>query len=135
MKIHVSDRQRVEKLISRLTGKIAIISITDPDEPVVFYRYTNVLRLQFHDFNQIWPQLTKRTYFNESMAEQIVDFVENNKTVDDLIVHCEAGISRSPAVAAAICEYLNIYHSFFKTHIPNTMVFAILRVKFGFLRN
>lgn len=132
MQIHVSSREAVEGILSHLTGKVAIISVTDPDEPTVCDDHANILRLQFHDLDKIWPQLTTVTYFDESAAEQIVDFVENNKTVDHLIVHCEAGISRSPAIAAAICEHLNIYHSFFKTHTPNTMVFTILRVKFGF---
>ena len=37
-------------------------------------------------------------------AEKIANFVENNKN-DLIIVHCDAGISRSSAVAAAILRH------------------------------
>lgn len=44
----------------------------------------------------------------EEDAKKILDFVLKYKDdVNDIIVHCEAGISRSPAVAIALSEILN----------------------------
>jgi len=141
MQVHVSSKQQVNDLVSGLEGTIAAISVTDPDEPMVYiniprdpYGEQYICRLQFHDLNQICPQLNEVTYFNTEMAREIATFVDVNKEVDHMVVHCEAGVARSPAIAAAICESMNIPHNFFRTHIPNTMVFSILRVALGFRR-
>ncbi|MDY4790425.1 MAG: hypothetical protein SO179_07680 [Bacteroidales bacterium] len=91
--------------------KTAIISITDTDKAdVVFEKNeTNgiraVLKLKFDD--------VERDYKNEHCitkedAENIVKFVNKNKNkVDKFIVHCEAGVSRSAGVGAAIMKALN----------------------------
>lgn len=129
MKIHISNRQVVEELISNLTGTIAVISITDPDTPTVCDNCNNVLRLQFHDLDKIWPQLNEVTYFNDAMADAIIKFIIANKSTDHMIVHCEAGVARSPAIAAVINEYHNIQHTVFQKYCPNTMVLSILRAR------
>ena len=91
--------------------KTAIISITDTDKADVIFEKneTNesraVLRLKFDD--------VERDYKNEHCitkedAESIVKFVNKNKNkVDKFIVHCEAGVSRSAGVGAAIMKALN----------------------------
>ena len=91
--------------------KTAIISITDTDKADVIFdkNETNgiraVLRLKFDD--------VERDYKNEHCitkedAENIVKFVNKNKNkVDEFIVHCEAGVSRSAGVGAAIMKALN----------------------------
>ena len=91
--------------------KTAIISITDTDKADVIFdkNETNgiraVLRLKFDD--------VERDYKNEHCitkedAENIVKFVNKNKNkVDKFIVHCEAGVSRSAGVGAAIMKALN----------------------------
>jgi predicted protein tyrosine phosphatase len=46
--------------------------------------------------------------FSNAQAVQIVDFVERMKNrVNGFLIHCEAGVSRSAAVAAAIELMLN----------------------------
>jgi len=132
MQIHVSDRRRVCGLVASLEGSVAVISITDPGEPTVDIDCAAILQLQFHDLNLIWPQFTEVTYFDTEIAHEIVAFVEANKEVNHMVVHCEAGIARSPAIAAAISEYLGQYHTYFHSHVPNTMVYCILRIAFGF---
>ena len=91
--------------------KTAIISITDTDKADVTFEKneTNgiraVLKLKFDD--------VERDYKNEHCitkedAENIVKFVNKNKNkVDKFIVHCEAGVSRSAGVGAAIMKALN----------------------------
>lgn len=84
--------------------------------------------------DKIWPQLNEVTYFDNVMADAIIKFVIANRGVDHMIVHCETGIARSPAIAAAISEHCNIPHTIFQQYCPNTMVFSILRTRFGFNR-
>lgn len=91
--------------------KSAIISITDTDKADVIFEKNEangiraVLRLKFDD--------VERDYKNEHCitkedAESIVKFVNKNKNkVDKFIVHCEAGVSRSAGVGAAIMKALN----------------------------
>ena len=91
--------------------KSAIISITDTDKADVIFEKNEangiraVLRLKFDD--------VERDYKNEHCitkedAENIVKFVNKNKNkVDKFIVHCEAGVSRSAGVGAAIMKALN----------------------------
>ena len=66
-----------------------------------------------------------------NQAEEILKFVETHKNVDNILVHCEAGTSRSPAIAAAIA---NIYNKgedkiwFHEPYIPNKLVYnAVLK--------
>lgn len=63
--------------------------------------------------------------FSEEDAKKIVDFVEKYKdTVDELWIHCYAGISRSQAVAAAISKYYTgDDEQYFRVGIPNMRVF------------
>ena len=91
--------------------KTAIISITDTDKADVIFEKNEingiraVLRLKFDD--------VERDYKNEHCitkedAENIVKFVNKNKNkVDKFIVHCEAGVSRSAGVGAAIMKAIN----------------------------
>ena len=91
--------------------KTAIISITDTDKADVVFDKNEVngiravLRLKFDD--------VERDYKNEHCitkedAENIVKFVNKNKNkVDKFIVHCEAGVSRSAGVGAAIMKALH----------------------------
>ena len=65
--------------------------------------------------------------FDEEDAKKIKNFVDNmNKRgdVQTLLIHCAAGVSRSPAVAAAICQYLfGNDGNFFKTQLPNKYIY------------
>ena len=120
-----------------------LISITDPDSPDA--ALTNdpkrlvVLRQKFSDVGEnieshriAWPG-SPLIRFNEAHTKEIVDFVTNHKDLD-IVVHCEAGISRSPAVAAAICNYINGPRSdaaYFKNYIPNSFIYNKLIVAFN----
>lgn len=43
-------------------------------------------------------------------AKEILDFVDKHKDADRIVVHCSAGISRSPAVGVAIAGHFNLWH-------------------------
>ncbi len=63
--------------------------------------------------------------FDDKDAKNIVDFVEAFKNeVDLIVVHCEAGISRSSATAGALSLILNgSDKEFFKGYHPNMLVY------------
>ena len=91
--------------------KTAIISITDTDKADVIFekneinRIRAILKLKFDDVERDSKDLHCIT---KEDAESIVKFVNKNKNkVDKFIVHCEAGVSRSAGVGAAIMKALN----------------------------
>jgi predicted protein tyrosine phosphatase len=65
--------------------------------------------------------------FNKEQAEQILDFMDDKwDQADALMVHCMAGMSRSPAIAAAIKEIKDKESKeFFESgeYMPNQLVF------------
>ena len=63
--------------------------------------------------------------FNVKMAKHILDFVNMWKySVDLIIVHCEAGISRSAGVASALSLILNGTDDYyFKHYLPNILCY------------
>lgn len=70
------------------------------------------------------------TLFSEIHADQILDFVlAHAEQIDWLLVHCEAGANRSPAVAAALTrifrcgEHLRFFE---RRKAPNTLVYELL---------
>lgn len=96
-----------------------IISVTMPTTPLAGIHETDktlgILRLTFND---IYPMnipewkvkelFGEPILFSQEMADSICDFVEKHKdNVSTIIVHCEAGHSRSPAIAAALCQYFD----------------------------
>lgn len=92
----------------------AVISITDPDnrEPAKFSTtdfIKDVLYIKCFDVDKgsanfhCYPERFKKGVFTKDHAIQILDFVEEMKNdIEILVVHCDAGISRSSGVAAAL---------------------------------
>ena len=114
MKILVMSREHARRWSYENKDGIptAIISITDPHSPINRFDgaglrghpngIKSILRLQFADVDRGSPGC-----ITSWDAESIVRFVNRNlDKVERLIVHCEAGQSRSAGVAAAILKYL-----------------------------
>lgn len=66
--------------------------------------------------------------FNERMARAIREFVEKHADkIDILYCQCEAGISRSAGIAAAVSKHMTGNDEFFyKNYHPNTLVYRLL---------
>jgi predicted protein tyrosine phosphatase len=119
----------------------AVISITDPvfshpNLPTSPYRQ-GVLQLYFSDVEERVARLKRLTpqvvAFTAEMAAQIVTFVQENmeQGVTLFLVHCEAGMSRSAGVAAAISRFYNGEDTFFQMHYrPNVWVQRLLAEEF-----
>lgn len=106
----------------------AAISISSDPEFFATLQEENrmgLLQLCFLDVNSINP-----SSFKADQANQIIDFTFYMlPRIECLLVHCEAGVSRSPAIAAAISVMLwgeNTDRIYFKNYTPNTFVYTKL---------
>ncbi|CAM4214210.1 dual specificity protein phosphatase family protein [Listeria booriae] len=102
-------------------------------------KYQGVLEVHFNDINEeddYWGLSKKESdemvLFNKKHAEMIHDFVDQFSEISQIVVHCNAGVSRSSAVAMQLAEYTNDLDTYaklreIKRYIPNTRVLAIMR--------
>ncbi len=116
-----------------------IISIRNPDSPPVDVPSRTgcrgVLRLGFHDIEPPKMSPGEKLMMPEH-ARRICQFVaEHLHQVDLIVCQCEAGQSRSPAVAAALaCALGQDYRKFFALYGPNRHVYRlVLRAASGVL--
>lgn len=93
-----------------------------------------VLPLEFDDFTQVYPKhviygLSRLpVFFDNKFADKILNFVQINKKFVDLIIcKCEAGISRSAGVAAALRKlFSQDVEDVFRRAVPNTLVYSTI---------
>ncbi|MGZ3530465.1 MAG: hypothetical protein ACXVAR_03095 [Vulcanimicrobiaceae bacterium] len=116
MKISIMSRVQAERY--RPDGRAAIISITDADpfgsRPAGFEAdwYAMVHREQFDDIHDDGdPYFTAISWVQ---AERIAAFIQcaHESEIDELVIHCEAGISRSAGIAVAACSIIGIDDEF-----------------------
>jgi len=97
-------------MIDQNVGDRFVISIVSPGRVHPNIIGTNVHKFHFHDVTQVYEvadgQLIRP--MSETIADQIAEIAIKNVTVKEWIIHCEAGISRSPGVAIAISKYIKL---------------------------
>ena len=107
MKIRVVNRSFVENNQSILK-KFNVISIYGSKSfTPVNVEVENLLELQFDDVTE---EMSGKIVFNKVLAIKVKEFFE--KIANDnnsLLVHCDAGISRSGAIGYIANEYFNKY--------------------------
>ncbi len=134
MQFTVADRERIEAAV-RVRTAYAVISIHDPEKPKPRVRrqagLRGVLYLAFHDAE---PSVQMRlpehvVLMTRKQAEQIWAFArEYAAQVKTIVVQCEQGMSRSPAIAEALSEtYGNGSATFLKNYQPNQYVYQLMR--------
>lgn len=89
-----------------------IISITSSPDGVARLRANKtcrgVLRVSFPDADVPSDQHAEGVLFSREQAMKVWTFVQQHlPEIERIIVHCDAGVSRSPAVAAALARVLN----------------------------
>ena len=80
------------------------ISIADPDTDAarLSRRFAAVLRLNFTDV--VEPEDPSDVIFSDDHARAIRDFIDSWPDAARIVVHCHAGMSRSPGVALGLCD-------------------------------
>lgn len=133
MEIIVTNREEIEHgLVVR--SSYLLISIRDPDKGPVRYKkpcgLVAALEIAFHDAEPTagFTPPSNIQMMTHANAQQIADFiVQQTGHVDTLVVHCEQGMSRSPAVALAIAEYFELNTSWIeKSYQPNQYVYGLV---------
>lgn len=88
----------------------AIISICNTNGSMVHWfndNHNNVLNLDFDDVT-FTDEEAGSYALTGSQASMIVDFFEQHTDAKNMVVHCEAGISRSAAVAVCFVDFLRM---------------------------
>ena len=86
-----------------------VISIVSPYREHPKIEGSNVWRFHFHDVTEEYflekQNVTIRP-MGKAIAESIADLAMKNRDDDRWVIHCEAGISRSPGVAIGLAKYI-----------------------------
>jgi hypothetical protein len=98
----------------RPPGNCALISITDPGKAPASLRegWTAVLRIAFDDIDPVsYPDdYEGLREVSTEQAAQMADFcLAHAFRCRRLVVHCRYGVSRSAAVAKALCEFTGLW--------------------------
>ena len=98
----VLSREDAERYEPR--SKEICISISDPHAPParVSTLFAAVLRLNFDDVTE--RDEPTDVLFAEDHARAIRQFVDSWPSARRVVVHCNAGVSRSPGVALGLCD-------------------------------
>lgn len=150
MKYNIQIMSRYEAILTDtkdLNDNTIIISINSINQKHHIFKNDKIIDILYLDFEDLtykhieyYNSKNDTSYINKtinlSQVRQIKDFVDKYKsTVNNIIVHCEMGISRSSAVGCILSKYLNGNDTyFFKTgkYIPNDLVYDIMSRGFGY---
>lgn len=118
-----------------LTEDYIVISINDTNHNTVIYDNEHIidkLKLWFDDIDIPIPSYQLMLQID---AQKIKNFIDTYKDkVNNVIVHCTAGISRSGAVGCTIARYLNNDDEYLLAtgkYIPNKHVYKLMCEVFG----
>ncbi len=134
MNFFVLSRDEAELGVG-LSTPYVVISITDPDSPPPQIpappACRDLLTLRFHDVEPLdafgFPPGLK--IMDVDQARAVWAFANKHRSeVEAVVIHCEQGMSRSPAVAAALARGWGYDETrFFRAHDPNRHVYQLLR--------
>jgi len=133
MNVYVTDRAGARTL--RPSHPFVWISISTPGDPaaVVSEGHRGVLRLWFHDLDTAPGEAFGKVYgphrlFNDRMAHEVIRFVSAaiRVGIQDFCVHCDAGVSRSGAVAMWMSDAFRALIFSSKGLVPNARVRRML---------
>lgn len=111
--------------------KRALISLVSPGQPEANLQpgaWTDVLRMKFHDFH--WDDGVHKV-ITKAQAIEILQFLTKNQhDAEEVIVHCEMGVSRSAAVSMFIADIYNLaFDRTYNRH--NRYVYTMLKRAYG----
>ena len=116
-----------------ITKNAIMIRILEPrgEDLYLLYpeKYKNILEVRFDDITEeIEDERYKDMFklFNEDNFKDILEFIKNNE-FEELIVHCNAGVSRSAAIMISLMKLINredVVEEIIKSgrYVPNKLV-------------
>lgn len=132
MNLRVADRDEIERGVL-VKSSYAVISIRSGGQRRArVVRQPGLRGVLYTVFDDVEPSemlaLPEAVrIFSAEQAEEIKWFVQQHSDVGCMVCHCEGGVSRSPAVAAAICRSMGDDDSrFFRDYQPNRYVYDLL---------
>jgi len=131
--IYISDSFNARAFESdRPWAAISIASTPNDFPSLQTENRVGLLQLAFEDIRCDSDRCWDAILFDSTLADRIVNFIrELPQEVESLLVHCGAGISRSPAVAQILCQVSGTDTSLLEQHYaPNPEVLPILRWAF-----
>lgn len=154
MEFAIYSRPGIEQCAPHDDVDHVILSIRTPRDPhevrlPVCARTLGILHLVFHDLDEHPPappvleqlgfseleiaawtlEVSTSTLFSVSMGKQVVDFIRIHQArLRRVIAHCDACLSRSPAVAAALASgvFEESDAQFFTAYHPNRRVYRAI---------
>jgi len=139
MEFLITNRFVVEQRFPKTGNALALISIRDPSEQPLDHAMSHkygetcaILNLVFHDVDSLKiADNYKLMAFTPEMAKQILNWVKSvmKAGIELIIVQCNAGISRSSGVAAALSLIVNGDDSWVfndKRYLPNRLVYRTI---------
>jgi predicted protein tyrosine phosphatase len=137
----MSKMECIQYTYSDKVKPCVIISINCPSElPPRLLNHDNiktVMYLYFDDIEQRHIELGSNLKLMEEVdvgrIYGLIKLCSEDKEVEEIIVHCHAGISRSSAVAAGICLMLKQDDMWIWEggYVPNRHVFTMMNSKIG----
>lgn len=127
LEVVVCSREYAEEFESGVPW--ACISIVSPDDERPELAEENRVDLLELSFDDITKEHPNGRLFSDDDAADVLDFLEANcHRARVLMVHCEEGISRSSAVAAAAAQYLGLDAGEFLDgdYDPNQRVLSVM---------
>lgn len=111
MVVECMPREKILEIVDYLDAPTLIISISSYEASIPLYLaefHINLVHTEFFNFNDEILELLIFHSITDEDARRIAKTVKKYQDkVKQIYVHCDAGISRSAGVAAAISKYLN----------------------------
>ena len=113
MRVCVCNRKQAESDLSESTSALYVISINTPGFRLADIPGNWEGRLNFH-FDDVHPEDVEKVknsegkdfvVFTNEMADQVIRFVESIHENRDILIHCDAGISRSMAMGRFVSTF------------------------------
>ena len=137
MEFIVTDRNSIERGVLVRSSYVVISIRSRRRRRARIPRQSGLRAVLFMAFDDAEPADTtplrkSLKLFTAEQAAEVKRFVERHTEVGCVVCHCEGGVSRSPAVAAAICRSLGGDDApFFRDYQPNRYVYDLLCRRLG----
>ena len=128
MATYILNKYNITKFRPDSNQYNVLIRITNPGEEFLPLEYSgiykDILELYFFDFTD--EQLGLKIFQSYHM-DKIINFFTEHRLCDNMVIHCDVGISRSAGVAIGWLLFKDdrasiykIYHN--RKHIPNRLI-------------